>query len=175
MTLTMCPPHFTFSLCELTFAFNFVPVAACFKSKLLSVEQGKTGRAPSISHFRQDVKSSLSVHWNTFLYTLIASSTPDYFSNLSLSCSSWRTGPAWSFAACSVGSEEKSRMWLNHSLHYLLKLWNEPTYLFYPGGKSACQLWNETGFSFAVVILAKDRWMYFVHWLKHTVTISKIL
>lgn len=84
MTLTMCLPHFTFSLCELTFAFNFVPVAACFKSKLLSIEQGKPGRAPCISHFRQDVKSPLSVYWNTFLYILIASSTPDYFSNLSV-------------------------------------------------------------------------------------------
>lgn len=41
MTLTMCLPHFSFSLCELAFAFNFLPVAACFKSKFVSIEQGK--------------------------------------------------------------------------------------------------------------------------------------
>lgn len=77
------------NICMLTIWINSVPVAACFESKLLSIEQGKTGRAPWISHLRQDVKSSLSVYWNTFLYILIASGAPDSFSNLSLSCSSW--------------------------------------------------------------------------------------
>lgn len=41
MTLTMCLPHFSFSLCELTFEFNFIPAAVCFKNKFLSIEQEK--------------------------------------------------------------------------------------------------------------------------------------